>query len=66
MTKAIKAIAVVSKSNPRISVKDIYSHHDSLSIRVNEDERKIKVMIVPVKGQQTPKSAPGRIKRGKR
>jgi len=66
MIKPIKAMAVVSKSNPRLSAKEIYSYHDSMSIRLGDDEAKVKVMIVPVKGSQTPKSAPGRVKRGKR
>jgi hypothetical protein len=63
MTKPIKAMAVVSKSNPRLSVNEIYSYHDSLSIRVNDDEAKIKVMIVPVKGSVSVKKGPRAIKR---
>jgi len=66
MTKPIKAMAVVSKSNPRLSVNEIYSYHDSLSIRLGDDEAKIKVMIVPVRGSQSVYKPDRAVKRRKR
>jgi hypothetical protein len=58
MIKPIKAVSVVKKVNPVITLKHTFTHHDSLSAFVGDDEKKIKVMIVPVKGAISSKKAP--------
>lgn len=65
MTKPIKAVSVVKKENPVITLKHTFTHHDSLTAFVGDDEMKIKVMIVPVKGAVSVKNAPGRKKPSK-
>lgn len=60
--KPIKAVAVVKRDNPVLKFNQIFTHQDSLTTFVDEDEMKIKVMIVPVKGRQTVYTPTGRAK----
>lgn len=59
--RSIHAMAVVGPSN-RISARDVYSLHDSMSVYLGEGERKIKVEIRPVRGAVAVKKAPRRRK----
>ncbi len=60
--QSIKAVAVVSKENPRLSLKFIFTHHDAMTTYVGPNERKIKVLITPVKQAVAAKKAPGSVK----
>ncbi len=57
MIRPIKAMAVVSRKNPRLDVNDIYRKGDEL-FGLSSTEMEVEVVISPVRGSETGKKAP--------
>jgi len=64
--KPIKAIAVVDRKRPVLRYGALFDWRDRNGVICDMAEEAIEVLITPVTAPKSVKSAPGRVKRGKR
>lgn len=43
--KSILAVAIINKKKPRLNIREIYSIKDGKSVKINKDEKIVKVKI---------------------